>query len=124
MTSQEVFNRVVRHLLTQNEQSKLQDMCCYRLEVEDGKVLKCAVGCLIPDEHYDIRIEGAAVLPNINGSTRLLWNALNKSGIARRHERLLSELQHCHDDFLPSLWRWKLERIAAEYCLKMPESDA
>lgn len=51
---QEVFNKVVRHLLTQKQKARVGTTCMYK--TPEG--LKCAVGCLIPDELYSQDIEG------------------------------------------------------------------
>ena len=50
-TSQEVFDVVAKHLLTQNAKSMddpWDEMCAYR--GENGR--RCAVGALIPDDLY------------------------------------------------------------------------
>lgn len=53
MTAQEIFDTVVRGLRAQGAQSTLGSACRYR----DHKGRKCAVGQLIPDELYDLRME-------------------------------------------------------------------
>jgi hypothetical protein len=55
MTNQEVFDTVVTHLLAQGVKSESETGCMYR----GPHNLKCAVGCLIPDELYDSIIEGS-----------------------------------------------------------------
>lgn len=50
---QQTFDTVVAHLRRQNAQSMLGESCAYR---GDGG-LKCAVGCLIPDDRYTTDIE-------------------------------------------------------------------
>lgn len=48
MNRQEIFNKVVKHLLTQNERAVDKDgFCSYK--THNG--LKCAIGALIPDGH-------------------------------------------------------------------------
>jgi hypothetical protein len=56
LSKQEIFDRVAVHLLTQNERSADEIFCKYR--GPEGRM--CAVGCLIPDEVYDIKMEGLA----------------------------------------------------------------
>lgn len=63
MNPQEIFDTVARHLFTQGkratdfEQSYNRTVCRYR--TSDG--LKCAAGCLIPDDKYDPKMEGWAI---------------------------------------------------------------
>ena len=57
MKRQDIFDTVVRHLRAQKQRALEKhgmDMCAYR--APDG--LKCAIGCLIPDELYDPLFEG------------------------------------------------------------------
>ena len=57
MTRQDLFDTVVRHLRAQKQRAVAKQgrsMCAYR--TPDG--LKCAIGCLIPDELYDPLFEG------------------------------------------------------------------
>ena len=54
MTGQEIFDSVLAHLRKQGDASlNASGKCAYR--GEGGTA--CAVGCLIPDELYDPRIE-------------------------------------------------------------------
>jgi hypothetical protein len=54
MNKQKVFNKVTKHLLTQDEQSIGEDnTCLYR----SPKGLKCAIGCLIKDKFYTKELE-------------------------------------------------------------------
>jgi hypothetical protein len=113
-TAQEVFDFVVNHLLTQNKKAQQgAGGCKYRLSLEDGSVLRCAAGCLIPDELYDERIEGR------------LWNGMDGVGNenpARRygameHQGLIRSLQYIHDEYTPEQWRDRLEQEAKNYFL-------
>jgi len=59
MSKQEIFDKVAKHLLTQGRkathtQPDANSVCMYR--TPDG--LKCAAGCLIPDEIYHPQMEG------------------------------------------------------------------
>ncbi len=54
---QAVFDKVVKHLLTQKRRSEGKQGCAYR--GKDGDM--CAVGCLISDKAYDPEIEGHSV---------------------------------------------------------------
>lgn len=66
MTPQEVFNTVATHLFEQGEMAYdgSKESCMYR--TDDG--LKCAVGCLVPDETYSLGME-------YQGVFRLIDNA-------------------------------------------------
>ena len=48
MNTQQIFDKVATHLLTQNARSAAEGSCLYR----SPSGLKCAVGCLISDSVY------------------------------------------------------------------------
>lgn len=118
MTTQEIFDKVAVHLLTQNEKST-ETMrhieptspstinCRYR--GAEGRM--CAIGCLIPDHKYDPRIEGGSV-----DSHRVL-EVLYDIGI-QEHSIFLIRLQHIHDGIEVIEWRNKLKQVAQQYSLK------
>ena len=61
-TEQQVFDQAARHMLTQNAKALAwSGGCQYRLELDDGTVLKCAVGCFIADDEYSSEIEGSII---------------------------------------------------------------
>ena len=103
-TSQEVFDFVAHHLLTQNETSLLElgtDSCAYH-----GKNgLKCAAGCLIPDNLY---------LESFEGQT---WRYVLKELGFTSHDKLVSSLQDIHDSRDIDFWFEKLESLAKVHCL-------
>lgn len=71
MNRQEVFDKVVNHLLTQNQKSiDESSQCMYR----GINGLMCAVGCLIPDEFYNKDLELKAA------DSIMVKEALSKSG--------------------------------------------
>jgi hypothetical protein len=101
-TKQRVFNKVVRHLLTQNKASVMGVVCRYR--GRDG--LMCAAGCLIPDENYDKSMESTS------------WVELIKNGeVPSNHKDLIYSLQRVHDMFGVEEWPEKLNEIAKKYNL-------
>ncbi len=61
MNNQEAFNKMAIHLMTQQEKSEYDEddndcpSCHYKHPVEP---LMCTVGVLIPDEEYNITLEG------------------------------------------------------------------
>lgn len=94
MTAQEIFDKVFEHLVSQGRRS-VRDMshfCQYRLVLDSGEVLKCAVGCLIPDELYDPDMEGLTVTQLFRDYPQIM----QKAGIDNFLE-LLKRLQSVHD---------------------------
>lgn len=56
MTKADVFYRVIAHLRAQGVQAKNEIGSCRYLTPEG---LKCAAGCLIPDDEYNPEFEGS-----------------------------------------------------------------
>ncbi len=109
MTAQEIFDTVARHLLTQKAESFLEQKmgaCAYR----GGKGRKCAIGCLIPDEAYDPKMEGLAVDILIKNYPAAIPNA-------RGNAQFLIDLQRIHDANLVDDWAHHLLRVACLYGL-------
>lgn len=111
-TLQAAFDVAYRGLRAQGFERALRadgTLCAYR--GIDGK--KCAVGHLIPDEHYHIYLEGAEV-SGLGGESKGLWP-----------EHLISalqDLQSVHDSGLsPSRMKQNFARFAREYNLTIPE---
>jgi len=58
MNEQEIVEQVVANLYEQNAYAADENgFCVYRLQTEN-KILKCAIGGLIPDELYNKKFEG------------------------------------------------------------------
>lgn len=108
-TEQEVFNIVAAHMLKQNKrsishiQSKGFVGCAYR--GDNG--LKCAAGCLIPDEIYNRDFESVS-WPLLVVSHHFPYN----------HATLIARLQYIHDNYEPKNWREELTDLAIRYSLK------
>lgn len=89
-SAQDVFDQVAIHLLTQNQPSiapvaGFPTDCAYR----GNNGLKCAAGCLIADDEYDIEIEGKD------------WLYLNIQGkVPTEHWQLITGLQGIHDSLM------------------------
>jgi hypothetical protein len=99
MTAQEVFDTVTAHLLTQKECSKnANGNCAYR----GLNGLKCAAGCLIPDECYN---------PDMEGSN---WGTLigGGFGVPEVHRNLIARLQTIHDNCPVETWYSNLKELA------------
>lgn len=129
MTAQEIFDTVLEHLREQGKAAATDDGSC-RYRGEGGT--SCAVGCLIPDELYDHRIEGLSVV-QIVGTVmpehrRHQAQALPpvlariKNHIGAEHLPLLCELQDAHDmDLFSSgmaAWEDEMYRIARAFGLQ------
>ncbi len=111
MTSeQEVFDFVVHHLHSQNECSMSDDMdgqcqCAYR--GTDGN--KCAVGCLMADQHYSPALEGISISGNLTTTYAAVRDSLGYSP----KQSLLRKLQAVHDFRYPDAnWPAELLEVA------------
>lgn len=90
MNAQEIFDIVVTHLYAQGKQAEDgENGCQYRTDAG----LKCAVGCLIPDDQYHPDMEGTPV--DILGSRLPAY--------LRPHVQLLDVLQLVHDS--ADIWK-------------------
>ena len=104
---QEVFNKVVTHLLTQKKQCvDAKGECVYR-----GKSgARCAVGCLIKDEFYSEDLEHNGV------HSKIVSTALAQSGIDILNDSdlycLLGHLQEIHDAGEHCDWEEELRALA------------
>lgn len=110
LTEQQIFDKVATHLLTQGKRSATYCDDTYRCLYRGPDGLKCAAGCLIPDELYDPTFEGKS------------WTALDRAGLTNLvesigHRELVRELQRCHDWTEPYDWRERLGQIADEFKL-------
>jgi hypothetical protein len=108
MTDQEIFDKVVTHLLTQNARSTDGRKCLYR--GPNGN--KCAAGCLIDDEHYNPSLENKSAL------SADVEVALLSSGIPAGALSLVGSLQSIHDVYPASVYSDRLGRLASERGLK------
>ncbi len=90
MNAQEIFDTVVGHLFEQGRPARPinRHLCQYRHVADDGTVLKCAAGFLIPDDVYDKGMEGMTA----NHVVRMYLPSL------MAYAPLIRELQGAHDD--------------------------
>lgn len=95
---QEVFEFICKHLLKQNKRSTSGLMCRYRDEENN----KCAVGCLISNEEYNMAIEGT----NVNSSNFFKYK------IKDEIFDLLAIMQKIHDKQEVKYWKIKILEIA------------
>lgn len=117
MTLQEIYTTVINHLMNQGRPASLNGKCLYR-----AGELKCAVGCLIKDEHYKPEIEDLDLY-----ETKLVYDTVVES-IGEEDVRqieLLAELQSFHDDVFtkerPFMEMRELERIEDRFRLARPD---
>ena len=109
MSINEIFYKVEKHLLKQNEQAKVRNRCKYRT----SSGLSCAVGCLIPDGMYTNKIENRPIddLP-LNILEPIV--GVQRYKVERKLE-LLNDLQEMHDNRLPEKWPSNLAGIKIEF---------
>lgn len=120
---QQIFEIVSKHLLTQNQRSTgaLRNSpfegCAYR----GRNGLKCAVGCLIPDELYNPNIEDIT----IDGLLENDDNTNLKELFYAVEYRFLTELQTIHDRVDPNKWECSLRKLVTQqgeyYGITLPE---
>ena len=100
---QDIFGEVKVHLLSQRKRAVEgkagETFCKYRT----ASGLKCAVGCLVPEELYSEDMEGASVLATVK---YLRFDY--------RFE-LLSNLQAVHDDNQPVYWGELLDDLVMKW---------
>ena len=111
-TDYDVFSYVKQHLLNQNEKSvdPWSLSCHYRAQKEDGKVLMCAVGCLIDDDFYSDEFE------NNSPSDNRVRDSIEKTIPGWIYNvDMLSELQNLHDEYDPDNWSLKLEYLESYF---------
>lgn len=105
------YDKVVEHLLTQKERAIDESGDC-RYRTSNG--LKCAVGCLIPDENYSINFEGRKV------SFFMLNEILNFEKIEEKLDKwekhhlldFLLNLQRIHDRMHLNQWYYIFKAFA------------
>lgn len=114
MNKQEVFNTVKAHLLAQGCKSTgkpdnvndLSSNCRYR--GDNGR--KCAIGCLIPDELYQVGMEGLGVYGLV---AKFPQEVAAIFGVTP-DVRFLHDLQLIHDCCEPFKWAGQLQAFASE----------
>jgi hypothetical protein len=98
-TTQEVFDQVATHMLTQFVKAYSDSFgCMYR-----SGTLKCAAGCLIADNEYKKRFEHSS------------WSKLVRDELVpKEHKQLIIALQEIHDYCDEDFWLHELEVKANE----------
>lgn len=123
-TKQELFDHVAVHLLTQKAQSKtMGGSCKYRLNETAGDPIRCAVGCLIDDLHYNPDYEGKIfgsddVRIAVERSIGRPLEGFNNGIDDKTEVHLLGDLQVLHDGSAePDNWHDQLLTMADKYQL-------
>lgn len=86
MTKAEVFYFVIDHLRKQGVQAKNEALAFAFTSSSTPEGLKCAAGCLIPDDQYNSEFEGscwATIAPNFPQYEKFKW--------------MITDLQLLHD---------------------------
>lgn len=91
MNNQQTFDRIVAHLRQQKRQSVNDHSCLYR----GPNGTSCAVGCLIPDDLYDPKMEGNSV-ESVCDVYPSVGRMFREWGV---DPCLLTDMQRVHDDF-------------------------
>lgn len=104
--SKKVFTKIVNHLRKQNtKSSNKRGDCLYR----GPNGLKCAAGCLIPDELYTKSLEGNNVY---DLRFQKIWDVL---GYSERTISMVSDMQYIHDMYDVGDWESEFANVAKEY---------
>ena len=120
MNLQEIFDEVATHLLTQNAKSVrhlpgLLIECAYR----GLNGMKCAIGCLIPDEQYHPGLENKTpITKEVHAALGFAYSP-TYSVLGNR----LLTLQKIHDKHEPSEWLAELEAFAQTHGLSSAALD-
>lgn len=108
MNDQKLFNRVVKHLLTQNSRSAIDFRSRYHHP--DGR--KSAVGFLIKPDYYEAYFESYhSQYPDV-------LDAVAKSVGGSVNHVLLGRLEEIHDHYPDHRWYLHFADIAKDYQLK------
>jgi hypothetical protein len=115
---QKLFDRSVGGILKQGKRSCSYDMpCCrYRFLTMEGELLRCAVGQLIDDVHYEQTMEGM-LCAHIFEKVKL------SNDVEEVNEPMLFELQEAHDKskhplFFIESFKFKAKQIADRFFLE------
>lgn len=103
MTRQQIFTKVKNHLLSQNAKAMGKYATCMYRTAEG---LKCAVGCLIPDDVYTSRIEHKTVENLCDGAVKEF------TFLKDFDKNFLRRLQVIHDNAEVKDWEKELKAFA------------
>jgi len=123
MTRQEIFDKVAKHLLTQNAKARGDvetggPSGCLYYDSETGR--KCAIGCLIPQDQYDPRMEDQGCVNNNEMVIDVLKSIGIDCGCNGADYFFIQSLQKIHDNNAVSVWKNRLITFAASWDLDFP----
>lgn len=109
-TKQEIFDAVWNYFIVEKHPQAItgEVQCVYR-----GEQSNCAVGCQLPDELYDAKMESFPIEEVMFD----FWKVAEFFG--EENAELLGLLQDAHDNWFPEL-EYRLREIAADHSLKTP----
>ena len=105
LSDQELFDKVVNHLRVQGCKALENEHCKYRT----ASGLKCAAGCLIPDDMYKPSMEGMNIIGVIQNNPNL-EDVISNPG-------LISRLQFIHDWIEVMSWEESFKGVAIQFGL-------
>jgi hypothetical protein len=125
MDRQVVFNKVRDHLLAQGKKSYGEHVGFYhvRCAYRGDNGMKCAIGCLIPDDKYKRTFEGHALASRLYAdmSARdaiIEILAEEFGGVCDDDKAFLEALQSIHDNSWAYDWAKRLNECAVKHNLR------
>jgi len=115
MNRQATLTKIKTHLLKQNKKALIGIGigCAYR----SSNGLKCAIGCLIPDDVYDPKMEG-----DLDELLDKFPEMREVFGIQKDDDlEFLLDAQSVHDTGSPNEWPEQLALLAKQYNLEYEE---
>lgn len=118
MTALEVFTKIVNHMVDQGVKAldSFSAKCKYRTSqmiAGESKVLKCAAGCLIPDDKYELRMENY-----LANELVLVFDCMK---VYRPFVDLIRTCQIIHDKCKPHEWSRELLDVANQHSLELSQ---
>lgn len=107
LTNQQIFDKVVKHLIKQNEKSKHKGRVVYI----NSEGLTCSAMCLVSRKLRSKVKVNSQDLPD---------EILAQSGIRKQSFSLVYKLQGVHDAYPVINWKYILVERAREFRLKIP----
>lgn len=104
-----ILEKVTTHLLKQNAKAQNNGNCLY-WEQNSGN--KCAVGCLLKEELYDIKIEAKPINHPLIGG--ILAQSIGRE-LTVQEVDVLKQAQRIHDDHTVENWYELLEEAKKDY---------
>jgi len=113
LNKQEIFDRITKHLLTQNKKAQWGDSDNFGHKVCQYKTkdnLKCAIGCLIEDSILNTGLQGTVYSLEVQAA---LCKSLMIEKLENSEVDFLRTLQKIHDVDHESTWEEQLKQFAS-----------